>query len=205
MIAFIKGELADTGDGTVVIDTGNIGWEINVPSSVIGSLPPVGSTVKLHTWFQVWEDGMALYGFLTRDDLEVFKMLIKVNGVGPKAAVSVLSVLTPDEFRFAVLADDEKTICRAPGLGSKTARKIILELKDKLDLETAFEKKLENDHGSDTSAASTVSFDAKGEVVQALAALGYSSANAFRMVNAVEGASDMDTETLLRAALRVAI
>ena len=204
MIAFIKGELADTGEGTVVIDTGNIGWEINVPSSVMGSLPPVGSIVKLHTWFQVREDGMALYGFLTKDDLEVFKMLIKVNGVGPKAAVSILSVLSPDEFRFAVLADDEKTICRAPGLGSKTARKIILELKDKHDLETAFEKKLENNHGRG-SLAPTAVVDAKGEVVQALVALGYSSTNAFRMVNAVEGASGMDTATLLRAALKVVI
>jgi Holliday junction DNA helicase RuvA len=203
MIAFIKGELAETGEGTVIIDSGNIGWEINVPASVTGSLPPVGSTVKLHTWFQVREDGMALFGFLTKDDLDIFKMLIKVNGVGPRAAVSILSVLSPDEIRFAVLADDEKTICRAQGLGSKTARKIILELKDKLDLETAFEKKLQNVHGGTPAAPAAA--DARGEVVQALAALGYSSADAFRMVNSVEGASTMDTETLLREALRASI
>jgi Holliday junction DNA helicase RuvA len=159
--------------------------------------------VKLHTWFQVREDGMALFGFLTKDDLDIFKMLIKVNGVGPKAAVSILSVLSPDEIRFAVLADDEKTICRAQGLGSKTARKIILELKDKLDLETAFEKKLQNEHGGTPAAPAAA--DARGEVVQALAALGYSSADAFRMVNSVEGASAMDTETLLREALRASI
>ena len=201
MIAFIKGELEYIGEGNVVIDTGNVGWEVNVPSSVTGSLPPVGGTVKLFTWFQVREDGMALYGFLTRDDLDVFKMLIKVSGVGPKAAVGVLSAMTPDEFRFAVLAEDEKTICRAPGLGKKTARKIILELKDKLDLEEAFEKKLENEHGASVSDGSQ---DARNEAIQALAALGYSSADAFRMVNAVGITDAMDTEAILKAALKAA-
>lgn len=200
MISFVRGEVSEIGEGLVVVDTGHIGYEIFVPSSVIGGLPPVGGTVKLYTWFQVREDGMALYGFLTRDDLDTFKLLLKVSGVGPKAAMNVLSAMTPDEFRFAVLADDVKSICAAPGLGPKTAKKIILELKDKFDLGDAFEKKIANDHGADAAPANE---DAKSEAIQALVALGYSSADAFRAVKSLEDTQDMDAGAILKAALKV--
>ena len=200
MISFVRGELAEIGDGTVVVDTGGVGYEIYVPASVIGSLPPAGCTVKLHTWFQVREDGMALFGFLTRDDLDVFKLLLRVNGVGPKVAMGVLSAMTPDEFRFAVLAEDDKTICRAPGMGKKTAQKVILELKDKLDPAEVFASRGE---AASVASAAPGAADPRNDAAQALTALGYSAADAFRAVNAVELTDGMDTESLLKAALKV--
>lgn len=197
MISFVQGILAEVHEDTVVIEAGSLGWEIFVPGTMISRLPQTGSEVRLYTWLQVREDGMALFGFLTPDDREVFKLLLRVNGVGPKAAMGVLSALTPDEFRFAVLADDEKTIMRAPGLGRKTAQKIILELKDKLDLADAFEKKRENDHPSAPDAG-----EAAGEAVQALTALGYTAGEALRAVRSLTVTPEMDAGQILKLALR---
>ena len=145
MIAFIKGILAQTRPGIVVLEAGGLGYEINVPSGVFGSLPGIGETVLLHTYLQVKEDGVSLFGFLKKDDLDMFRMLITVNGIGPKAALSIPSAATADQLRFAVLAEDMKAIEKIPGIGKKTAGKLILELKDKLRLEDAFEQKLVSD------------------------------------------------------------
>lgn len=141
---------------------------------------------------------MQLYGFLTRDDLEVFQLLLNVNGIGPKAALGVLSGLSADDLRFAVLTDDAKTISKAPGIGGKTAQKIILELKDKLKLEDAFERKLEHNLTGKQKAAS----DARDEAVQALVALGYSSTDALHAVKTVDITDDMDVEAILKGALK---
>jgi Holliday junction DNA helicase RuvA len=142
---------------------------------------------------------MNLYGFLEEDDLEMYRLLLSVNGIGPKAALGILSSLTADEVRFAVLSDDAKTISRAPGIGAKTAKKMILELKDKLSLEDAFEKKLEHSAaGADMQAAS----DARDEAVQALTALGYSGSDALKAVRKAEITDDMDVETILKLALK---
>ena len=141
---------------------------------------------------------MSLYGFLTRDDLETFRLLLGVSGVGPKAALGVLSVLSADDLRFAVLSDDAKAIAKAPGLGPKTARKIILELKDKLDLEDAFEKKLSHEQAASPAAASS----ARDEAVQALVALGYSSSESLRVVRGLQTGDDMDAESILKLALK---
>ena len=120
---------------------------------------------------------MQLFGFLSEDDLEMYQLLLNVNGIGPKAALGVLSVLTPDDLRFAVLADDAKAIAKAPGIGNKTAQKLILELKDKLSLEDAFEKKLGK--ASETMPLPADS-DAKTEALEALTALGYSASDALK-------------------------
>ena len=144
MIGFIKGELAEVKENYLVLETGNIGYEIALPTSAIMELPPRKSTVKIYTYLHVKEDALSLYGFLTKDDLEMFKLLITVNGIGPKGALGILSGITADEIRFAVLAEDAKAIAKAPGIGPKTASKFILELKDKFKLESAFEQKLIN-------------------------------------------------------------
>ena len=198
MIAYIKGELVYTAPDRVVVETGGIGYNILVPQSVLQEMPAVGQTVKLYTHFAVREDAMQLFGFLTRDDLEVYRLLLGVNGVGPKAALAILSTMNADDLRFAVLSGDDKAIAKAPGLGKKTAQKVILELKDKFSLEDAFEKK-----SSHTAAAAAGNGNgAIGEAVEALTALGYSASEAMKTVRAVEGASEMDVETLIKEALK---
>ena len=197
MIGTIRGVLTEVLENSVLVENQGIGWQIFVPGAMFGALPPAGSEIKLYTYLQVKEDGLALFGFYTRDDLEIFRLLLGVSGIGPKGALGILSALTPDDLRFAVLSGDAKAIARAPGVGQKTAQKVILELKDRLKLEDAFEKKL-----SHQAEAAGASGDSAQEAVLALTALGYGSAEALRAVRQVEGASEMDVEDLLKAALK---
>ena len=159
-----------------------------------------GNRVKIYTYTYVREDALGLFGFLTRDDLTVFKLLITVNGVGPKAALAILSSMTADELRFAILAEDAKAISKAPGIGPKIAKRMIIELKDKLDLESM----IDNHGDSSTYAAGNAEAAAsvRDEVIMALTALGYSNTEAVRAVRAVSGADEMDSETLLKQALK---
>lgn len=188
MISFIRGTVADLTETSVIVESGYIGFEINMTGNALAQLH-IGQEVKLHTYFQVREDAMVLYGFFNKDDLQVFKLLLGVNGVGPKAALGVLAGITADELRFAVLSDDVKTLSKAPGIGKKTAQKLILELKDKLSLEEAFEQKLANEQAGAAAAATGAGMtDAKQEAVEALVALGYSSTDALRAVRKVTDA-----------------
>ena len=195
MIAYIKGELVETLTGSVILDVHGIGYRIYISGRESEQLTKMGSQVKLHTYFHVKEDAMQLYGFQHKDDLEVFSLLLGVSGIGPKAGLNILSCLS--DLRFAVLSEDAKTIAKAPGIGVKTAKKMILELKDKLDLEDAFEKKLLHEQEAEETLP-----DARGEAVEALTALGYSPADALRAVQKVEPGDDMDTEAILKAALK---
>ena len=154
--------------------------------------------VKVFTYLHVREDAMILFGFLTRDELNIFKLLLGVSGIGPKGALAILSVMTTDDLRFAVLGEDAKAIAKAPGVGAKTAQRLILELKDKLSLEDAFEQKLSKN--TDMQAGKTN--DAKNEAVQALVALGYSSSEALKALNGIEVTETTDVEDLLKAALK---
>ena len=182
MISFIRGTVADLTETSVIVESGYIGFEINMTGNALAQLH-IGQEVKLHTYFQVREDAMVLYGFFNKDDLQVFKLLLGVNGVGPKAALGVLAGITADELRFAVLSDDVKTLSKAPGIGKKTAQKLILELKDKLNIEDMLEHAA---HGGDSedlaSGTDTASNTMQAEAVQALTALGYGSAESLRAV-----------------------
>ena len=200
MIAFVRGTAADMGETAVVVETGGIGYEIFMTGNDLGRIR-IGDQVMIHTYFHVREDAMQLYGFLSKDDLQMFRLLLGVNGIGPKAAVGVLSAVNADDLRFAVLSDDIKTISRAPGIGKKTAQKLILELKDKLSLEEAFEKKLAH---TDTAPAAgeAAAADASKEAIEALVALGYSSTDAMRAVRMVKDVSPDDVEGILKAALK---
>ena len=141
---------------------------------------------------------MILFGFLTKDDLFVFRLLIGVSGIGPNGALAILSVMTTDDLRFAVLGDDAKAIAKAPGVGAKTAQRLILELKDKLSLEDAFEQKLaKNDKPVQNKAKG-----AKNEAIEALVALGYSSSEPLKALNGIEITDDTDVEDILKAALK---
>lgn len=199
MIGYLKGELAEIKESYVVLEVGNIGYEVYLSSSAIMQLPGKGSQIKLYTYLHVREDAINLFGFLTKDDLEMFKLLITVNGIGPKGALGILSAISADDIRFAVLADDAKTIAKAPGIGNKTASKLILELKDKFKLETAFEQRLLNQEVTRTGSGI---LNKKEEAVQALTVLGYSASEALKIVNQIEITDSMTSEEILKLCLK---
>lgn len=200
MISFVRGTAAAHTENALVVDTGSIGYEVFMTA---GSLERIrtGDEVKIYTYLHVREDAMQLYGFLSKDDMKMFRLLLSVNGVGPKAALGILSGITADELRFAVLSDDVKTLSKAPGIGKKTAQKMILELKDKLSLEDAFEQKLLHEQ---TQAVSGMEGAGNGmqEAIEALTALGYSAADAMRAVRQVKDVPEDDVEAILKAALK---
>lgn len=202
MISFVRGKIAELTEHSVILDTGSMGYEIYMTGAALDRLSHIGDTVKIHTYFQVREDAMQLFGFLSRDDLNMFRLLLGVNGVGPKAALGILSGITPDELRFAVLSEDVKTISKAPGIGKKTAQKLILELKDKLKLEDAFELKMKHEQEEGMAFAESESRDGHQEAVEALVALGYSNTDALRAVRQVTEVDPGDVEAILKAALK---
>ena len=183
MFSYIKGTLEEYWEDTIVVESGGIGWNIHVPLSVLDRLPHVGEQIKVYTSFQVKEDSMTLYGFFSRQDLKMFKQLLGVNGIGPKGALGLLSAMRPDDLRLAVISGDAKAISATPGIGKKTAEKLILELKDKLNIEDMLEHAA---HGGDSedlaSGTDTASNTMQAEAVQALTALGYGSAESLRAV-----------------------
>ena len=198
MISFIRGYLSEVYEDSIVIESQGVGFQVGVPSSVISELPPIGSEVKIHTWLQVGENLMALYGFSTKDDLRIFKMLIGVSGIGPKGALAILSTIRPDDLRFAILSGDAKAIAKSPGIGLKTAQKVILELKDKISLEEAVEQKRE------AAAAGEPLEGAREDALEVLTAFGYSPAEALRAVRQVEITENMSAEAVVKQALRFA-
>ncbi len=197
MISFIKGKLAEVFADNIVVESNNIGFNINVSNSLLSNLPAVGNEVKIYTYLSVREDAMSLYGFLSREDLNMFKLLIGVNGIGPKGALGVLSAITPDELRFAVLSGDAKTITKSPGIGNKTAQKLIIELKDKLSLDEAFEIRAENFAGNNSGGSGAVS-----EAVMALTSLGYSNGEALRAIKKIDINPEDTAEDILKQALK---
>lgn len=198
MYAYIKGELAEINTDHIVIEAGGIGYQVFISLQTFDYLPSVGENLKIYTYLYLREDAMILYGFLTKDDMELFKLLISVSGIGPKGGLAILSTLEADDLRFAILSGDAKAISKAPGVGGKTAQRVILELKDKLSLEDAFEAKTEHVQKNVAAAGGSV----KNDAVMALTALGYSSTESLKAVSAVEITEDMDVEEVLKAALK---
>lgn len=198
MISYVRGEVAAFEAEKVIIDVNGIGYGIYMSQQAMGRLPMVGSEVKLYTYFSVKEDSMQLFGFLSKDELDVFRLIIGVNGIGPKGGLGILSVLTPNDLRFAVMSKDVKAISTAPGIGKKTAEKLILELKDKLSIEDALEQTTE----SVGTIASSETQSAQLDAVQALVALGYGNTEALKAVKKVEVDENTTTETILKNALK---
>lgn len=183
MISYIRGELCDIEEQKAIVDVNGVGYGIYMPQQALSLLPPMGQQVKIHTYLNIREDAMQLFGFLTKEDLNVFRLLIGVNGIGPKAGLNILSCLSPDELRFAVLSGDAKAISATPGIGKKTAEKLILELKDKLNIEDMLEHAAHVGDSEDlASGTDTASNTMQAEAVQALTALGYGSAESLRAV-----------------------
>lgn len=203
MIAFVRGPLMEIEEDSVVVETGGMGLEIRVPLPVLEQLPALGQEVKLYTYFQVKEDGMSLFGFLSPQDKSMFKRLIGVNGVGPKGALGILSVLRPDDLRMAVISGDAKAIARAPGIGVKTAQRVILDLKDKVSMDEVMEGFLPSAGSGKEEAAGALGLaGAAREAVMALTALGYSNLEASKAVKKAELTEGMTTEEALKAALK---
>lgn len=199
MISFIKGQLVEIFEDTIVLENNGIGYNIRVPASLPGAVGTIGETLKIYTYLQVREDALGLFGFLTRDDLNIFKMLLNVSGIGPKGALAILSTITPDDLRFAVLSGDVKRISSAPGIGTKTAQKLIIELKDKLKLEDVLETAPDR---KESKAGGNSVMLARNDAIEALTALGYGSGEALRAVQQVEDVEHKDSETILKEALK---
>ncbi len=198
MISYVRGELAAVEKEKVILDVGGVGYGVFMPEASMGMLPSIGEEVKLHTYLNVREDAMQLFGFLTQDELEIFRMLIGVSGIGPKGGLSILSKLTADDLRFAVLSGDAKAISAAPGIGKKTAEKVIIELKDKLDLEEMLEPKAV----AAPESVNGISGEVQSEAVQALVALGYGSTESLRAVKKVDMSQAETVEDVLKQALK---
>lgn len=199
MISYVKGELVAIEEEKVIIDVQGIGYGIYMPIQAMSQLPPAGEVVRVYTYLNVREDAMQLFGFLTKDDLKVFKLLIGVSGIGPKGGLNILSQMTPDDLRFAVMANDAKTIAKAPGIGKKTAEKLIIELKDKLSVEDVLNRTIEEGIvGNEYSHSNEI----QSEAVQALVALGYGSTEAMKAVKKVRMNEEATVEEVLKSALK---
>lgn len=201
MIAYITGELITTNQEGIIVEQNGMGYNIMMPLSSVNNLPNNGSFVKIYTFLYVREDNLSLYGFLNQDDLGVFKLLITVSGIGPKGALAILSSMTADDLRFAVLAEDVKTITKAPGVGTKTAKKLILELKDKFKLDESFEVRLaNNESGTDSNGSNIMRI--RNETIEALSVLGYSRSDAVKAVRSIKIEDDMTIEEVIKISLK---
>lgn len=201
MIAFVYGTIEEVSEDTVIVDVNGIGYQIYISADTASSLPPIGDPIKLYTYTYVREDAFLLYGFLTRDDLQIFKQLITVSGIGPKGGLAVLSVMSADDLRFAILSGDAKMIATAPGIGKKTAERVILDLRDKVSLEDTLVHRQMNEP-LETSSVLSNENSIRTEAVEALTALGYSAQEALRAVKKVTLTENMDVEAVLKAALK---
>jgi Holliday junction DNA helicase RuvA len=197
MFAYIKGKLDYRHGDYIVVEANGVGYKIFTALSTIESIGTAGSEVKIYTHLYVREDIMSLYGFLTQEEIGMFELLISVSGVGPKAAVSLLSSVSPSKFALAVITDDTKTLTRAQGIGNKMAQRIILELKDKIKKEqlsgTTVLKEDELQVNRDKSRAQ--------EAISALMVLGYTALEASKAVAAVYS-EEMDLESIIRGSLK---
>ena len=201
MYAYIKGTLEEFAEDAVIVEAGGIGYNIKVSTTTADLLPGIGSEVKIYTYTLVREDAFSLYGFLTRDDLDIFKKLITVSGIGPKGGLAILSVMSADALRFAVMAGDSKAIAKAPGIGAKTAERVILDLRDKISVEDTL-RSVGTAKDAAGAAAGTADNMMKREAIEALVALGYSASDATAAVKKVEIGEDATSESILKMALK---
>lgn len=194
MIYSLNGKLTYTDPTTAVVECAGVGYGCRVTYNTLRQLPEIGQPVFLFTFLNVREDAVDLFGFYTKEELECFKLLITVNGVGPKAAISILSELSPNALCVAVSSSDSKTITRAQGVGPKMAQRIVLELKDKVGAT------ISDDTGDEVIISENNSSDSKKEAVSALMALGYSQSEAQKAVSKCD--SSKDTEQIIKDALK---
>lgn len=193
MITYIKGIVENIENDRVILDNHGIGYGIFMPVHVLETIG-IGEEVKIYTYFSVREDAMQLYGFLSKEELKFFKMLIGVSGVGPKGGLAIISACPGDMLAMSILSGDAKAISKAQGIGNKTAQRIIIELKDKINIEEMI--------SSPQVVQETEEQGILGDAIEALTALGYSKTSAYNAVKQVKNAETMDVEELLKKALK---
>lgn len=194
MISFIRGKLESKGTDYVVVDVGGVGFNITVPVGTAQELGDMGQEVTLYTYLNVRDDNLSLYGFKSREELYILEMLLKVSGVGPKVAMSILSTLSPSGFSLGVITADTKALTKAPGVGTKTAQRIILELKDRLSKDK--DALLQEDLGDSVVTGG----NKEKEAADALMVLGYRGKDALNAVRAVYD-EDLTLEDIIKKAL----
>lgn len=194
MISYIKGTVEDIYEDRIVVECNNIGYNIFTPAA---SKVNIGEDIKMYTYLNVREDAMLLYGFLSKNELNIFKLVLGVSGIGPKGALNIISAIPVDELEMAVMSNDSKRIAKAPGIGPKTAQKLIIELKDKLKFEEIYSAEV-------SAKSSEVTSNNKSEAVEALNVLGYSPTESLKAVNAAISilGPDADTESILKTSLK---
>ena len=202
MIGYVKGQLAEIEEGCITVETNGLGIRIMVNAALIGRMPAIGTEVKIYTYTYVKEDAFNLFGFGTREELELFKKLITVSGIGPKGGLALLSTLEPSELRFAIYSADIKTISKVPGIGKKTAERMILELKDKVPLDMPV-----GDEGIRLIEDSTSQdlMNNQKDAVEALVALGYSATESARAVRECQPDESMSADEILKRSLKFLI
>lgn len=196
MIGYIKGAVEGISADYILLECHDIGYQIYTSGMALARIT-MHQEMKIYTYLHVREDGVTLFGFPTTEELNTFKLLIGVSGIGPKVALAVLSALTVQELALAVMAGDTKTITKANGIGAKGAARLIMELKDKMQVEDAFA----TTEIPDTTDIAT-SQDSVQDTIMALVSLGYSDTEALKAIKQVPGADMMDSEQLLKAALK---
>lgn len=192
MIHYLNGTCEESGKDYIVLDNNGIGYKVFVSNSTLSKLGSAKQSVKIYTYFHVREDIMALYGFMTKEELSMFELLISVSGIGPKAGLAILSVLPPAKLCLSIIGEDIKSLTAVSGIGSKTANRIILELKDKIDtgeiMKAISDEKYEDD-------------DSVREAINALISLGYTIGEASQAVRKID-IDGKDTEKIIKAALK---
>lgn len=195
MYAYIYGEIIEKESENIVIECNGIGYNIHIAQGMLAKFPSIGQMTRIYTYTSVREDAFWLYGFSTKDELALFKQLITVSGIGPKAAMGILSVMEVDTIRLAIISQDAKMIAKAPGVGAKSASRIVLELKDKIKPEDVIGKPVED---KEDSAVSMV----KQEATEALVALGYTVSDAYKVLQKLDITEDARVEDVIKMALR---
>ena len=196
MFAYIKGTLEEKGNNYVVIDVGGIGYKIFMSDNSIQTIGEIENKVKVHTHYYVREDNISLYGFLTKEELKMFELLLSVSGIGAKSAISMLSNITPSSFAFAVISNDVNSLKKLPGIRAKTAQRIILELQDKLKSE----KKLTVEGAKEQIELEINNSETVKEAIQALQILGYNKKEIDKVMEKIED-SNLSVEELIRKGL----
>ena len=201
MLAYIKGELAMKQTGYIVVDVGGLGYKIYMADSGIETIGNRGEKIKVYTYYRVKEDDIIIFGFKTNEELRMFELLIQVSGVGAKTAIAMLGTIEPSEFAIAVISEDISTLTKIPGIGAKSAKRIILELKDKLKKEQAISE-LEN--ASNQNKASKIEKAIKSdnkisEAITALQVLGYNKKDIEKAIEKID--KDLSLEEIIKKGL----
>lgn len=195
MYAYIYGEIVEKDPENIVIECNHIGYNIHIAPGMLAKFPPVGQMARVYTYTSVREDAFWLYGFTSKEELSLFKLLITVSGIGPKGAMGILSVMDVDTIRLAVISQDAKMIAKAPGVGAKSASRIVLELKDKIKPEDVIGKPIDDE---ESSVIGTL----RQEATEALVSLGYTVSDAYRVLQKLDIDEHTRVEDVIKMALR---